>query len=202
MRKARATSSLMMSWMPQAARSVSSAERLADAGRDRALRRGSCRAASCRRGRSRRRDSRARDWRRSASAACRPGRSRRDRASAPALRGPTRSRPRSSTSAIEPPPAPISIMSMTGMRTGRPLPWRNSCTRATSIAYFLIGSPSRTSAPFAVVPPMSNESRFGSCERAAVMGAHQGAGGGTGLERAHRKAPRRRRSSACRRSMP
>ena len=41
----------------------------------------------------------------------------------PALAGPTRTRPKSSTSAMEPPPAPISTISITGTRTGRPLPF-------------------------------------------------------------------------------
>ena len=42
--------------------------------------------------------------------------------SAPALSGPTLRRSSWSTRAIEPPPAPISTISITGMRTGRPLP--------------------------------------------------------------------------------
>jgi N-methylhydantoinase A len=42
-----------------------------------------------------------------------------------ALSGPTTMRLRSSTLAIEPPPAPISTISTTGMRTGRPLPLRS-----------------------------------------------------------------------------
>ena len=40
----------------------------------------------------------------------------------PALRGPTAMRPRLSTLHSEPPPAPISTISTTGMRRGRPLP--------------------------------------------------------------------------------
>ena len=39
----------------------------------------------------------------------------------------------SSSQAIEPPPAPISIRSITGMRNGRPLPGRKRWARATSI---------------------------------------------------------------------
>ena len=42
---------------------------------------------------------------------------------APALSGPTPMRFMRSTRAIEPPPAPISTISMTGMRSGRPLPF-------------------------------------------------------------------------------
>ena len=37
-----------------------------------------------------------------------------------------------STRAIEPPPAPISTISITGMRTGRPLPLTKRCRRSTS----------------------------------------------------------------------
>ena len=83
------------------------------------------RASSCRRENNWRRDSRARDRRRSPSAACRPGRNipGRDRhRSYPARL--SRS-PSESTRAMLPPPAPISIISMTGMRTGKPLPLRN-----------------------------------------------------------------------------
>jgi hypothetical protein len=39
---------------------------------------------------------------------------------------------RMSTRAIEPPPAPISTISITGMRTGRPLPFRKRAARSTS----------------------------------------------------------------------
>jgi len=42
--------------------------------------------------------------------------------SEPALAGPTTMRLSPSTLAIEPPPAPISTISITGMRNGRPLP--------------------------------------------------------------------------------
>ena len=45
-------------------------------------------------------------------------RSRRGAGSAPALCGPTRSTPPESTQAMEPPPAPISTRSMTGVRMG------------------------------------------------------------------------------------
>ena len=41
----------------------------------------------------------------------------------PALSGPTVRRPSLSTRAIEPPPAPISTISITGMRTGMPEPF-------------------------------------------------------------------------------
>ena len=43
--------------------------------------------------------------------------------SAPALSGPTAMRCMRSTRAIEPPPAPISTISITGTRTGSPLPF-------------------------------------------------------------------------------
>ena len=41
-------------------------------------------------------------------------------------------RPMLSTAAIEPPPAPISTISITGMRSGRPEPFLKRPTRATS----------------------------------------------------------------------
>ena len=43
----------------------------------------------------------------------------------PADCGPTRNRPTSSMAAIEPPPAPISIISMTGALIGKPDPFLN-----------------------------------------------------------------------------
>jgi len=78
----------------------------------------------------------------------------------PALRGPTLRSPISSTSAIEPPPAPISISSMVEMRIGRPLPSMKRFWRAASKLYAVSGSPPSTSESFAVVPPMSNARRF------------------------------------------
>ena len=52
--------------------------------------------------------------------------------SLPADFGPTVRRPNLSTSAIDPPPAPISIISITGMRTGIPLPLMNLAAREIS----------------------------------------------------------------------
>ena len=59
--------------------------------------------------------------------------------------------------AIEPPPAPISIISVTGMRTGRPLPLMKREARAISKWREDWGSPSSIRQTFAVVPPMSND---------------------------------------------
>ena len=59
---------------------------------------------------------------------------------------------------MEPPPAPISIISSTGMRTGRPLPLMKRSARPTSNAREVRGSPSSMRQTFAVVPPMSNDS--------------------------------------------
>ena len=50
----------------------------------------------------------------------------------PALRGPTFKSPISSTWAMLPPPAPISISSIVEMRMGRPLPSMNRFWRAAS----------------------------------------------------------------------
>ena len=63
-----------------------------------------------------------------------------------------------STRAIEPPPAPISTMSITGMRTGMPLPLAKRYARATSKWRDCCGVKSSISVIFAVVPPMSNDS--------------------------------------------
>ena len=46
--------------------------------------------------------------------------------------GPTVMRLSESTRAMEPPPAPISTISITGMRTGMPEPFRNRAARSTS----------------------------------------------------------------------
>ena len=64
-----------------------------------------------------------------------------------------------STRAIEPPPAPISIISMTGTRTGSPEPFLNRSARATSNSRATRGAPPSMTQAFAVVPPMSNDSR-------------------------------------------
>src|SRR6266571_170043 len=76
----------------------------------------------------------------------------------PALRGPTLRRPISSTSAMLPPPAPISISSMVEMRMGRPLPSMKRRCLAASKLYAVSGSPPSTSDSLAVVPPMSKAS--------------------------------------------
>ena len=64
-----------------------------------------------------------------------------------------------STRAMEPPPAPISIISMTGTRIGRPEPFLKRSARATSNSRATSGSPPSITHALAVVPPMSNDSR-------------------------------------------
>ena len=59
--------------------------------------------------------------------------------------------------AIEPPPAPISIMSITGVLMGSPEPLVKRCTRAASSMGMISKWPSSISAALAVVPPMSKE---------------------------------------------
>ncbi len=59
---------------------------------------------------------------------------------------------------MEPPPAPISIMSMTGALIGSPLPRLKRWTRAASIPGATSGAPSWMRQALAVVPPMSNDS--------------------------------------------
>jgi len=81
---------------------------------------------------------------------------------APALSGPTLSRPPGSIHASEPPPAPTSARSTTGMRTGnpstcRPFPLARPPTRNSRMT---LGCPSRTRPAFAVVPPISKEMTF------------------------------------------
>ena len=78
------------------------------------------RAASRRRGSTPGRAARASGSRRSASARFRPARRRPGPGCAPALRGPTCSRPPVSIHAIEPPPAPIVLTATHGMLTGMP----------------------------------------------------------------------------------
>ena len=95
--------------------------------RERAL---DARAASGRRGSSPGRGSRARGRRRCRSARRRRGRRPPGRGSAPALCGPMRSRPPSSSQPIEPPPAPIVCTSIIGSAIAWRLisPWRVTCT--------------------------------------------------------------------------
>ena len=59
--------------------------------------------------------------------------------------------------AMDPPPAPISIMSITGVLIGRPEPLAKRCTRAASSTGMISKRPSSISAALAVVPPMSKE---------------------------------------------
>ena len=57
--------------------------------------------------------------------------------------------------AIEPPPAPISIRSMLGIRIGNPEPRLKRDTRAHSKLCAISGSPPAATHALAVVPPMS-----------------------------------------------
>ena len=63
--------------------------------------------------------------------------------------------PSESTDAIEPPPAPISIISITGIEIGMPEPFLKRAVRSTSNLLAVAGVKSSISAIFAVVPPMS-----------------------------------------------
>ncbi len=80
-------------------------------------------------------------------------------------------RPSGSREAIEPPPAPIDTISMTGMRIGRPLPLRKRYMRATSKEREICGRRSSISVIFAVVPPISKESAFAMPFSAAMLRA-------------------------------
>ncbi len=66
-------------------------------------------------------------------------------------------RPKLSTPAIDPPPAPISTISTTGTFTGMPLPFMKRWARFTSKLRDSKGAPLSMRHIFAVVPPISNE---------------------------------------------
>ena len=72
-----------------------------------------------------------------------------------ALSGPVWIRPMASTQAIDPPPAPISIISITGMEIGMPEPFAKRVVRATSKDRAVLGAKSSIRQILAVVPPMS-----------------------------------------------
>ena len=107
--------------------------------------------------------------------------------------------------AMEPPPAPISIISMTGMQIGRPLPfWKRA--RAPPRRSRTCGrrAPFSIRQIFAVVPPMSKESTWSSPDCCAEPRRRHGAAppgrirpGGSG--RPWRPAPRRcrRPTASC-----
>jgi hypothetical protein len=76
-----------------------------------------------------------------------------------------------STRAREPPPAPISIISMTGIRTGSPLPFRKRAERSTSKLRDFRGSNSSIRQILAVVPPMSKDRTRFSPRSAAILAA-------------------------------
>jgi hypothetical protein len=79
-------------------------------------------------------------------------------------------RRRASNCVIEPPPAPISTISTTGIFSGMPLPFMKRCARLTSKLRESSGSPSSIRQILAVVPPMSNETtRFSPSSRAMAL---------------------------------
>ena len=87
----------------------------------------------------------------------------------PALLGPTKIILRSSTPHIDPPPAPTSTISITGMRNGMPLPGLKRYSLATSNSRAVLGSASSSRQIFAVVPPMSNETIFSRWYSRAIL---------------------------------
>ena len=94
------------------------AERFGDVGFDRVCGLQRDRAADCRRAASRFRACPARGWRRRSSAGCRHDRSRPAPARPPRSSARRASAPPSSIQAIEPPPAPMALMSIVGSRIG------------------------------------------------------------------------------------
>ena len=108
----------------------------------------------------------------------------RPRAAAPALRGPTRRKPPASTQAIEPPPAPIDLMSISGTAAGTP----------HSISYSVVCrcSPSTRMPTSALVPPMSSVRTFvlSECRRDVLRRGHAARRAGHhGLDRRLGAAP-------------
>jgi len=79
---------------------------------------------------------------------------------------------------MEPPPAPISISSITGTRMGSPDPFLKRSARATSNSRATSGAPPSITQALAVVPPMSKESsRVSPRCRAACAAARAPAAG-------------------------
>ena len=139
------------------------------------------------------RDSPAPRRRRSPSAACRRRRTRPGPGSAPALCGPTFSAPPGSTQAIDPPPALTSARSITGTRIGWPVPCIQRLAwpaPPTSYSAVTETSPLAITLAFAVVPPMSNEIRFGRPKLPPRQRRGDHAGGRAGLHRHGRHAQR------------
>ena len=97
--------------------------------------------------------------------------------------------PRASGSAMLPPPAPISIMSMTGVRTGSPLPALKSCASRDLECVDLHRLSLAHQRPFRGGASHVEGKQVRKREGAAVHRGHQGAGGRSRLDDAHRKAP-------------
>ena len=72
---------------------------------------------------------------------------------------------------MEPPPAPISTISTTGIFTGSPLPFMKRWARSISKARDSRGSPSSIRQILAVVPPMSKDSTRSSPSSRAIAEA-------------------------------
>ena len=119
----------------------------------------------------------------------RRGRRRLGRAPSRRCCGPTRICPRASTEAMEPPPAPISSISITGIEMGMPLPFLKRAVRATSKVEAVRGTWSSMRAIFAVVPPMSKEQMRSRPWRAARSAAKTAPPAGPGLDRGAPETP-------------
>src|SRR3954471_4334848 len=96
-----------------------------------------------------------------------------------------------STWAIEPPPAPISTISITGMRTGSPDPFRKRAARSTSNTREVSGWYFSIRQIFAVVPPMSKDQDPALTETRGDLRRKNRAACRPRFDQAHRKAPRR-----------
>ncbi len=94
--------------------------------------------------------------------------------------------------AIDPPPAPISIMSITGALIGSPDPLRKRWTRATSVAGAIAVGRRRRGTPSPWCRPCRSEIRP-PCRRAPRRTRLRARPGRPGFQQADRKDPRRRR---------
>jgi hypothetical protein len=81
-------------------------------------------------------------------------------------------------SAMLPPPAPISIMSIAGMRIGRPLPWRKLVHTRDFHGVALNRRAAANDRALGGGAAHVEGEQVRQVEAAAVVGAHQSAGGG------------------------
>ena len=99
-------------------------------------------------------------------------------------------RPRPSIRAMLPPPAPISIISITGTLTGRPLPFLKRYLRSTSNCGAISGSPSLDQAGLGGGAAHVEREQARAVDQPAVVRRRERARGRAGLDQAHGKPAR------------